>query len=106
MSVVRFSRQAEADLTEIWVYIAQDNVDAADRLIDRIYDTCHHTLAPSPQGGRARPELAEALRSYPIGHYVIFYRPICGCDPGTAATGIEVVRILSGHRDVSSLLGD
>jgi toxin ParE1/3/4 len=34
-SVVR-SRQAEADLIEIWRYIARDNPDAADRVLDRI----------------------------------------------------------------------
>jgi len=26
---------ARADLRDIWLYIAQDNIDAADRLLDR-----------------------------------------------------------------------
>jgi plasmid stabilization system protein ParE len=33
--------QAEADLDEIWWYIAQDNPDAADRMLDRIEESCN-----------------------------------------------------------------
>jgi len=59
MSRVEFHDLAENDLTEIWLYIAQDSPEAADRFIDRlyVYDTCHKTLGPSPEIGRARPEL-------------------------------------------------
>ena len=65
MSRVAFTELAENDLTDIWLYIAEDNPDAADRFIDRIYDTCHKTLVPSPESGRARPELADSLRAFP-----------------------------------------
>ena len=95
MSRVAFTEYAEADLTEIWLYIAEDNPEAADRFIDRIYDTCHKTLGPSPESGRARPELADSLRSFPVGNYVIFYR--------SSERGVEIIRVLSGHRDIPAL---
>ena len=98
MSRVAFTELAENDLTDIWLYIAEDNPDAADRFIDRIYDTCHKTLVPSPESGRARPELADSLRSFPVGNYVIFYRP--------SRQGVQIVRVLSGHRDIPALFHD
>ncbi len=48
--------------------------------------------------GRKREELAPLLRSFPVGNYVIFYRPASG--------GIQIIRVLHGARDVSKLFGD
>lgn len=36
--------QAEIDLEEIWWYIAQDNLGAADRLLDKIEECCQMLL--------------------------------------------------------------
>jgi len=85
---------AEADLREIWLYVAQDNPDAADRLVARLHDKCH-VLAQSPQIGPLRNELKAGLRTFPVGNYLIFYRP--------TEDGIEVVRVLSGYRDLDRL---
>ena len=89
------SPQVEADLLEIWLYIAQDDPVAADGLLDRIESTCA-TLARSPRAGHARPELGAGVRSHPVGRYVIYYRK--------AARGIELIRVLSGYRDVTRLI--
>jgi len=56
------------------------------------------TLATQPGIGRARDELAESLRSFPVGNYVIFYRATQG--------GIEVVRVLSGFRDIPNVFSE
>lgn len=85
------SRLAEQDLEEIWFTIASDNVAAADALLDRIDAKCE-LLATHREGGRARPEIREGLRSFPVGNYILFYRP----EPG----GIELVRVLHGARDM------
>ena len=45
--------------------------------------------------GRPRGELAPRLRSFPVGPYVLFYRP--------TPNGIEVARVLHGARDIPSL---
>ncbi|HEY7494964.1 MAG TPA: type II toxin-antitoxin system RelE/ParE family toxin [Candidatus Tectomicrobia bacterium] len=39
--------QAETDLDDIWWHIAQDNPDAADRVLDMIEERCQ-TLAQFP----------------------------------------------------------
>jgi len=48
--------EAKADLLEIWLYIAQDDLKAADRVIDSIELRCR-TLAEEPGMGRVRLEL-------------------------------------------------
>jgi hypothetical protein len=52
------------------------------------------TLAQFPYIGTSRDELIPALRSLPVGNYLIFYRPI--------PDGIEVVRVLPGMRDIDA----
>lgn len=83
--------QADCDLDEIWLHIAMDNIAAADSLLDKIGQVCQLT-AHQTMMGRARPELAPSLRSFPVGNYVVFYVPL--------SDGIEVVRVLHGARDV------
>lgn len=85
---------AEADLDEIWNFVANDSVAAADRLIDTIVAKCQ-ILAGHPEMGQARPELAPRLRSFSVGNYVVFFRPI--------EDGIEVARVIHGARDVDVL---
>ncbi len=94
MSEVVLSELAEADLTDIWEFIAQDNSEAADRLIDAIHEKCQF-LAATPKVGRQRPDLDPSIRSFAVGSYVIFYRE--------STRGIEVARVLHGHRDIASL---
>jgi len=96
MKEARLSAQARADLEEIWLYIAADSPGAADRFVDRILAACRK-LARSPGIGRTREELAPGVRSLPLGNYVIFYR--------AAKPGIEVIRVLSGYRDIDALFG-
>jgi toxin ParE1/3/4 len=86
--------RAEADLIEIWTYIAQDSLASADKLLDEI-DEKSRTLAPSPFIGKARDELGAKIRSFPIGNYVLFYQPI--------ENGTEIVRVLHGARDIEAL---
>ena len=86
--------EADDDLWEILVYIARDNEDAAFRLIDTI-DEKLYMLAQFPGGGQARPELLPNLRSFPVGNYLIFYRPI--------EDGIEVLRVVHGARNLRRL---
>ena len=94
MSQYRVSDAARADLEEIWIFIARDNPDAADRYVRAVVST-FPKLASMPYLGRQRKELLPAVRSFPVGNYVIFYRPI--------DDGVEIVRILHGARDLPPL---
>lgn len=64
---------AEADLAEIWGYIGQASPESADRLVDRIYQTCRETLAFNSRLGRTRDELSPGLRSFVVEEYIIFH---------------------------------
>ena len=94
MAKVLRKPQAEADLIEIWTYIAQDSPTRADKLLDQ-FDEKSQTLAQSPFIGKARDELGPTIRSFPIGNYVLFYQPVEG--------GIEIIRVLHGARDIEAL---
>lgn len=91
-----FTRPAERDLLDIWGYIATDDVDAADRVVGEIRDAVER-LVEMPRLGRLRDDLTdEPLRSWPVYSYLIFYRP--------DTTPLEVVRVLSGFRDLGELI--
>ena len=61
---IRHSASAENDLLEAWLYIAEDSIDAADRLLDRI-DAEARTLLMPPKMGRMRDELAHTRPDRP-----------------------------------------
>lgn len=91
---VRFTDSAESDLVDLWLVIAEDNPKAADKIVDSIYATAT-LIGTQPEMGRARPELADELRSFPTKTpYIIFYL----LDPD----GVVVVRVLHHARDVDS----
>jgi toxin ParE1/3/4 len=94
VSEVILSELAEEDLIDIWVFVARDDLRAANRLLEQIYEKCQ-LLSHSPKAGRKRPELDRSIRSFPIGNYVIFYRE--------RAAGIEVARVLHGRRDITAV---
>ncbi len=89
----RKNPQAEIDLTAIWDFIADDNMRAADALLDRI-EAAFDMLAEHPLAGRARADLASNLRSFPVASYMIFYIPV--------SDGIEVVRVMNGRQDIGA----
>ncbi len=95
MAVVEWKEQAEEDLIDIWSYIAQDNPQAADDLLDEI-DIKASKLAASPYLGAAHPDIAPELRHSLVGRYLILYRVI--------TDGIQVVRVVHGARNLPNLL--
>jgi toxin ParE1/3/4 len=94
MRIARLSDQAKNDLAEIWEYIAEESPSSADRLIQRLVRQ-YKSLAENPGMGRLRAELRPGLRSFPVGNYLMFYRPI--------PEGIAVLRIIHGARDLEAL---
>jgi toxin ParE1/3/4 len=92
---VRRTNRAERDLDEIWLHVAADDVEAADRIIERI-EAAEDRLGDFPELGQARTDLAEGLRHLPSPPYLILYR--------AAPDPILVVRIVHGARDLPRLL--
>jgi len=83
------SPEAEADLIEIWLYIAEDSPVNADRFLDKLNDKAQK-LAETDLGVE-RPEMGEGMKSFPVDRYVLYYRPI--------DNGAELVRVLVSSRD-------
>ncbi|PZU98016.1 MAG: type II toxin-antitoxin system RelE/ParE family toxin [Pseudanabaena sp.] len=90
MNRFKISRQADRDLEDMWVYLAQNDSLAADLLLAKVLDK-FPMLAKFPEMGRSRKELSEELRSFPVNPYIIFYKRI--------ENYIEIVRILHQSRD-------
>jgi toxin ParE1/3/4 len=92
--------EAEADLDEIWLYLAQEsgNPIIATRVVNSITDR-FVLLAKFPNMGRSRdPDLLGRRRSFPIDRYVIFYRVQSG--------QVQILRVLHGSRDVQAIFAD
>lgn len=91
-----FGEEAIDDLDSIWDHIAQDNIDAADRWIERLFNA-FETLAIQPGMGHTRRDLTSLpLLFWPVGAYVVIYR--------RQSTKIEIVAVAHGARDVPALL--
>ena len=86
------SAEAEQDVLDIWLYIAEDSPVNADRFLDRLEGKALK-LAEFTEIGIDRPELAVDLKSFPVDRYVLYYRANTG--------GIELVRGLNGSRDIN-----
>ena len=84
MRTYSFHPDAFADLNEIWEYIAQDSVVAADRLLDDI-ENALNMLVSNPHAGHHRPDLS----SRPLRCYLIAY---------AAEDPLSVIGILHGRR--------
>jgi len=89
------TESAEADLSEIWLYIAEDSSEAAaDRLVSKVQQTCHKVLA-FPEGQPARPWIAPHLRVTFHGAYAIYYT--------YTEEAVTVIRVLHGARDIAQI---
>jgi toxin ParE1/3/4 len=94
----RLAPEAEADLHDIWYYVAQESgsIEIADRLIDLI--TARFLLLARHQyiGRRRDEDLRPGLRSFAVGEYVIIYR--------IEAEDVLILHVVRGSRDIQALL--
>jgi len=91
---VLFTPAAQQSLQEIYDYITEDNPAKAKEFIQHLKKQCF-VLAENPRMGRARPELQETLRSFPVSPYLIFYTP--------SKESLLIVNIIHGARDIDAL---
>lgn len=97
MSKVKISEPAQFDLEEIWQYVAEDNQDAADNLLDE-FGKKFQLLAGKPAIGRERQELMANLRAFPHKRYIVFYV--------RSGEGIEIFRVLHCSRDITQIFDE
>ena len=90
------SSAAVLDLEAIWEYIAQDNMDAADGWIGKLFGA-FEAIAQTPGMGHKREDLTSyPILFWPVGSYLILYR--AERDP------IEIVAVTQGARDIPAFL--
>ena len=91
----------ESELDEIWSFIADDDPDAATRVVDAAYET-FRLLAKNPGLGHRRGFRKKAhrnLRVRPVegfDKYIVLYREMTG--------GIEVLHVFNVARNIGALL--
>lgn len=99
MSRYQFTPQASNDLFEIWSYIAQGSIEAANRLEDDVYRACIF-LAEGPLPGSVREDITKlplrfwTVQAFP--NYIVVYDP--------KSIPLQIIRILHGGRDISAIL--
>lgn len=87
----KLSKLARKDLDDIWLAIAQHNLESADKILDEIQKR-FLLLARFKEMGVVREDLAPELRSFPVDQYLIFYK--------LTNQGIEIARVLPGKVDL------
>ena len=93
----RVAPRAEAELDDIWYYLAKEsgNTEIADRVVDSITER-FFLLSHYPHVGRRRDEdLRPGLRSFPAGEYVIIYR--------VEDEDVLILHVIRGSRDIEAL---
>lgn len=86
---------ARRDLEEIWDYIAGDNVEAADRVLEQLAEK-FDLLAIHKLIGRQENRFGRGVRALPYNAYLIFY--LSDREP------IEIVRVIHSARDIPTLM--
>jgi toxin ParE1/3/4 len=94
--IPRLTDEANRDLEAIWVYIATNDFDAADRVYDEIQAEIKN-LSVHPGMGHTRADSRKPeYRFWKIYSYLIVYR----YDDAELA----VVRVIHGARDIGSVV--
>lgn len=94
MPTVKVTDAAKEDLLEIWAYVAENNPEAANKLIKEITGK-FNLLRDYPQMGRDQSRLLVNLRSIIVRNYQVFYLPF--------DDGVEIMRVLHGSRDIEGV---
>ena len=81
--------KAKQDLLDIWNYIAEDNIVAADSVVDDVAAALN-LVSQFPLSAQFVPHIAPDVRRISVGRYRIYFR--------TVESKIEVLRVLHERR--------
>lgn len=98
MPFYELSPLALEDLLQIQEFIAQDNPDAAEHLIEQFFSAFEY-LAQWPRSGHTRVDLTPRnVLFWPVSSYLVVYRQNEG------SSEVQVVAVLHGARDLPVIL--
>ena len=88
---------AENDIDEIITFLSKENPNAAHAFLDALYEAMEK-LSDNPYLRHLREDLTDrSVKFWSFKwHYLIVYSPV---------SPIEIVRVLSGYRDIINLIG-
>ena len=93
VNLYELTPRARRDIFVIWIRIAQDSVEAADRVETAILENCE-TLALLPRLGNARPKLTHkpvlTWPTHPYENYLLVYNP--------ETKPIRILRVIQASR--------
>jgi plasmid stabilization system protein ParE len=96
MSRYVLTPQADQDLVDIWEYIAQHDIVAADRWDSKLRDAFKF-LSRNPGAGHVRQDLTDLpVLFWRVGAYLILYR--------VKNKHLEIVAVTQGSRNIPSFL--
>ncbi|NJM75705.1 MAG: type II toxin-antitoxin system RelE/ParE family toxin [Acaryochloridaceae cyanobacterium RU_4_10] len=88
---------ASRDLNEIADYFAETNLEAGEKFFSDFNRKCQQLVA-FPNSGKSYTEIRPELRVLSLDGYILFYRIL--------EDGIEILRVVSGRRNLPSLFED
>ena len=95
-SGVVVSPEALDDLDDIWIFIAEDSIETADK-VEEGFLNAFRLLARQPELGHTRTDLTDqAVKFWSVHSYLVVYSP--------DQRPIEIVRVLHGALDLTGIL--
>jgi antitoxin ParD1/3/4/toxin ParE1/3/4 len=92
----RLTPEAQANVDDICAFIAEDNVDAAIRVLEAL-EHAFEQLADTPGIGHGREDLTtRPVKFWAVYSYLVVYDPL--------STPLTILAVLHGARDVERLL--
>lgn len=96
MLEIRILPIARSDLSHIWLFVAEDNIAAADRLMIGFQNRFNLLARNSELGEQRIIGNLPACRCFSLDSYVIYYRVI--------ESELFILRVLHGARDQDATL--
>ena len=93
MILVR-TKRARQDLIDIWLYVATEDQDAADAVLDGIDAKCQ-LLVRHPLLGPSREDIRPGFRYLRAGQYLVLYQ--------VDESVVRIVRVLHERRDLNGI---
>ncbi len=97
MAKIRWTAEAETWLKDIYDYIAQDNPDAAGRVVEGIYNKVQMLKKYPEAGYEYRSEPEGEIRILLYGHYRIAYLL-------SSESAIDILGVFHGALDIERYL--
>ena len=96
MTHFRLSPEAAQDIIDIYEFVAQHSVDAAEEVRNEVFEAIVGLTAFPGKGHRRADLTKQPVLFWPVRSYQIIYRP--------ESTLLEIVAVLHGKRNIKRIL--